>query len=97
VVEYMALGRPIVSYDLRESRVSAGTAAVYARPNDVVDFAFRISQLLDEPERRKAMGRVGRCRFETELSWGRSEEQLLAAYQRARVLGDGRARHVQAR
>ena len=83
VVEYMALARPIVSYDLRESRVSAAGAALYAAPNDIDDFARCIDELLDDPGRRAAMGVAGRHRVEEELSWARSEEQLLAAYQRA--------------
>ena len=84
VVEYMSLARPIVSYDLRETRVSAGAAALYARPNDVEDFARCIASLLDSPELRARMGEVGRRRVETDISWERSRERLLAAYARAR-------------
>ncbi|MBA3433788.1 MAG: glycosyltransferase family 4 protein [Actinobacteria bacterium] len=87
IVEYMALARPIVSYDLTEARVSAGEAALYATPNDVGDFARCISELLDSPSRREAMGEIGRSRVEDEISWGRSEEYLLAAYERALELG----------
>ena len=87
IVEYMALGRPIVSYDLREARVSAGEAALYAKANDVEAFARCIAELLDTRERREQMGRLGRRRVEGEISWSRSEEQLLAAYARARWLG----------
>jgi glycosyltransferase involved in cell wall biosynthesis len=90
IVEYMALARPIVSYDLTEARVSAADAAVYARPNDVEDFARLVGKLLDEPALRQEMGRVGRRRVEDELSWSRSEEQLLAAYERAREVAGTR-------
>lgn len=83
IVEYMALSRPIVSYDLTEARVSAGSAARYAAPNDVDDFARCIDELLDSPADREEMGLAGRRRVEDELSWRRSEEQLLAAYERA--------------
>jgi glycosyltransferase involved in cell wall biosynthesis len=83
VVEYMALGRPLVSYELAEARVSAGEAALFATPNDIMDFARCIDQLLDSPEERARMGKAGRKRFEREISWVRSEEQLLAAYERA--------------
>lgn len=82
IVEYMALGRPLVSYDLVEARVSAGEAALYAKPNDVTDFARCVDQLLDSPDDRERMGNAGRRRVEGELSWRRSEEQLLAAYAR---------------
>ena len=83
IVEYMALARPIVSYDLREARFSAGEAAVYARPNDEEHFASCIAELLDNAERRRNMGELGRRRVESELSWSQSEVQLLAAYERA--------------
>ena len=43
VLEYMAMGRPIVSFDLREARVSAGDAAVYVPANDEQAFAVAIA------------------------------------------------------
>ena len=92
IVEYMALARPIVSYDLVEARVSAGEAALYAEPNDVADFARCVDQLLDSPEDRERMGRAGRRRVEDELSWRCSEEQLLAAYARALEVRRSRTR-----
>jgi glycosyltransferase involved in cell wall biosynthesis len=95
IVEYMAVGRPIVSYDLVEARVSAGDAALYAVPNDESAFADCIDRLLDDPEARRRMGALGRERVETTLSWSHSEEQLLRAYARAlelvRAAGPSRA------
>jgi glycosyltransferase involved in cell wall biosynthesis/CelD/BcsL family acetyltransferase involved in cellulose biosynthesis len=85
VVEYMALGQPIVAFDLPETRYSAGDAALYARPNDEDAFADGIEQLLDDRLLRERMGATGRRRVEGELSWSRSVEQLLAAYEH--VLG----------
>lgn len=90
IIEYMALSRPIVSYDLVEARVSAGDAALYAAPNDVDDFARCVDALLDSSPLRERMGRVGRQRVERDLSWSRSEQQLLAAYERALLLAWGR-------
>jgi glycosyltransferase involved in cell wall biosynthesis len=83
--EYMAMGRPIVAYDLRESRVTAGDAAAYAQPNDVASYAAQIEQLLADPQRRVQMGRQGRARVEQALSWEHSERVLLAAY--GRIVG----------
>ncbi|MEU9192560.1 glycosyltransferase family 4 protein [Streptomyces hundungensis] len=80
VLEYMAMGRPIVSFDLREARVSAGDAAVYAPANDEAQFARLIGELLDDPERRARMGKVGQERIGGELSWRNSQRSLLAAY-----------------
>ncbi|MFE9662699.1 glycosyltransferase [Streptomyces sp. NPDC005955] len=80
VLEYMAMGRPIVSFDLREARVSAGDAAVYAPANDEAAFAELIAQLLDDPEKRARMGKTGQERISGELSWRNSQASLLAAY-----------------
>jgi len=83
VMEYMAMGKPIVSFELREARVSAGDAAVYARANDVAEFAKLTAQLLDDPAGRERMGELGRTRVAGDLSWARSSESLLAAYESA--------------
>jgi glycosyltransferase involved in cell wall biosynthesis len=81
IMEYMALGKPIVQFDLTEGRVSAGEASWYARRNDVVDLAERIVQLLDDEPARQRMGRIGRERVTEELSWEHEAPRLLAAYE----------------
>ena len=81
VVEYMAMSRPLVSFDLYEARVTAQGAAVYASENDEAQFAKLIVELLDDPERRERMGTVGRRRVEEALSWEVSRGNLLAAYE----------------
>ena len=83
IVEYMAMGRPVVSFDLTEARVSAGDAAVYATPNNELEFASLVGELLDDPDRRREMGRVGRERVEDSLSWAISCSKLLVAYEQA--------------
>lgn len=80
VVEYMAMGRALVSFDLVEARVSAGPAALYAPANDEVSFARLIAELLDDPARRERMGALGRDRIERELSWDVSRRNLAAFY-----------------
>jgi glycosyltransferase involved in cell wall biosynthesis len=83
-MEYMALGRPIVQFDLKEGRFSAGEASVYCDNSDPVNsIAERISWLLDHPEERKAMGEFGRKRVGETLAWEHSVKSLLAAYERA--------------
>jgi glycosyltransferase involved in cell wall biosynthesis len=85
--EYMAMARPIVSFDLAESRVGAGGAALFAAPGDFAGFADLISQLLDDPEQRRALGDAGRIRAEEVLAWEHQERSLLAAYERALSMG----------
>ncbi|WP_240661131.1 MULTISPECIES: glycosyltransferase family 4 protein [unclassified Streptomyces] len=80
VLEYMAMGRPIVSFDLKEARVSAGEAALYAPGDDEAEFAKRIALLLDDPELRARMGGIGRERINGDLAWSNSQVSLLAAY-----------------
>jgi glycosyltransferase involved in cell wall biosynthesis len=79
-MEYMAYGLPVVAFDLRETRVSAGEAATYAVPNDFVAFARAIVELVDDPERRRRMGRFGRTRVEQELQWSHQREAYLGVY-----------------
>lgn len=80
VMEYMALGKPIVQFDLTEGRVSAGASSLYARNNDTTDFGDKIVELIDDPSRRQEMGLVGRKRVQDELSWNHEAPKLLAAY-----------------
>lgn len=80
VLEYMALGKPIVQFDLTEGRWAAQQASLYARGNDSADFAAKIVELIDDPRRAAAMGALGRRRVETELEWSHQAPQLLAAY-----------------
>ncbi|MFF5210360.1 glycosyltransferase family 4 protein [Streptosporangium sp. NPDC000396] len=83
IMEYMAMARPIVSFDLREAKVSAGDAAVYAPANDEPEFAKLIARLLDDPEERRRMGEIGKARVSGPLSWEHSRSALLAAYEAA--------------
>jgi len=80
VMEYMALGKPIVQFDLVEGRYSARDASLYARRNDPQDLAAKIVELLDDPAKRKAMGAFGRKRVKEELEWRYEAPKLLAAY-----------------
>jgi glycosyltransferase involved in cell wall biosynthesis len=80
IMEYMALGKPIVQFDLTEGRRSALDASLYARRNDVTDFAGKIVQLLDDPARRAAMGAYGAQRVRSQLEWRYEAPKLLAAY-----------------
>jgi glycosyltransferase involved in cell wall biosynthesis len=80
VTDYMAAGKPIVAFDLPETRFSAGPAALYVCPNNEPAFALRLVELMDDPGLRGAMGEAGRRRIETQFSWQRSIPDLLAVY-----------------
>lgn len=82
-MEYMALGKPVVAFDLKETRVSCGDAALYATPNDVSNLADTILRLAGDPALRRELGRAGRTRVKQVLSWSHSIPNLLAAYEHA--------------
>jgi glycosyltransferase involved in cell wall biosynthesis len=84
IMEYMALGKPIVQFDLKEGRFSAGEASLYSDTNNqVADFADKILWLLEHAEERKRMGEFGSRRVQEELAWEYSVKNLLSAYERA--------------
>ncbi len=82
IVEYMALQQPIVSFDLLESRRSAGDAAVYIEREDPKLFAEAIIELLNDPAKRQKMGEIGVERTQSLIGWNRSRYALLEAYSR---------------
>ena len=85
VMEYMALAKPIVQFDLAEGRYSAQGASLYAARNDPLDMGAKILELLDDPARRKAMGDLGWRRVKEELEWRHEVPKLLAAYDALQV------------
>jgi glycosyltransferase involved in cell wall biosynthesis len=88
IMEYMALAKPIVQFDLTEGRVTAGDASWYARPNDVADLAQKMIALLGDEQQRTHMGAIGRERVERVLSWQHEAPRLIAAYEH--LLGENR-------
>ena len=81
-MEYMAFELPVVAFDLRETRVSAQDAAVYATPNDVHEYAKALVGLLDDEAARAQLGKLGRARVEDDLAWSHQERAYLGVYQR---------------
>lgn len=82
ILEYMACGKPIVSFDLVESRRSAGDAAVYVDRDDPRLLAKEIDALLNNPTRRQEIGEYGRERLASDLDWSHSAGKLVDAYAR---------------
>lgn len=83
IMEYMALKKPIVQFDLKEGKVSAQAASLYATNNDTKDFADKILWLLNNCEERKKMGEYGYNRVLTELSWDHEKDKLVSVYKQA--------------
>jgi glycosyltransferase involved in cell wall biosynthesis len=82
VMEYMALGKPVVSFNLPEHRFTAQDAAIYANPGDNLDLAKKIVALIDDPEKREMMSGTGMGRIEMELAWHYQAEKLITVYER---------------
>lgn len=80
MMDYMAVAKPIVAFDLTEHRASAEDAALYSRHNDIQDFANNIAILIDNPELREKMGAYGRQRMEEQMAWHHQEKNLLQVY-----------------
>jgi glycosyltransferase involved in cell wall biosynthesis len=88
-MEYMAFALPVVAFDLQETRVSAGEAAVYVKPNDEHAYAEAIVALMDDDSLRAGLGKLGRARVEQELAWSHQERAYLGVYQRLLSRGRG--------
>lgn len=88
-MEYMAFGVPCVTFDLTETRVSAGEAAAYVADNDPLAFAREIDLLLDDAPRRQRMGAIGRERIERQLAWHHQRDRYVDLY--GKLLGDAGA------
>jgi glycosyltransferase involved in cell wall biosynthesis len=82
IMEYMAFSKPIVQFEVTEGRFSAQEASLYANPNDPVDMADKIEEILSNPEEGKKMGEQGRKRVLNELSWKQSISPLISAYRK---------------
>lgn len=82
IMEYMAFGKPIVQFTLKEGMFSAQEASLYAKNTSTEDFAEKILWLLDNPEKAAEMGRFGRKRVESELSWDYEKPKLISAYKK---------------
>ena len=89
-MEYMAFELPVVAFDLKETRVSAGEAACYIKSGDVPAYAKAIVELLDDQEKRESMGRLGRLRISEELGWPHQREAYVGVYDK--LLGRDRVR-----
>jgi len=80
IMEYMALKKPIVQFDLKEGKLSAGKASLYAKKNNIRDFGEKILILVENKDLRKKMGEIGYKRVQYKLDWKYSTPNLLKVY-----------------
>jgi len=80
IMDYMAAGKPIVAFDLCETRISAADSALYADAGDERQFALRLAELMDQPVLRSELGGRGQKRIRDGLAWQYSTPKLLWAY-----------------
>lgn len=80
ITEYMAVGLPIVAFDLEEHRFTAGDCAMYAQPNEERDFAACLAALMDDAEQRRSMSQIARMRIQ-HLTWQSQEDNLRRVYE----------------
>lgn len=80
VMEYMALGKPVVAFNLTETVVSGGECVVYADKFNENDLADKILYLAKNDELREELGKKGRKRVEEKLEWKHSVPNLLKAF-----------------
>jgi glycosyltransferase involved in cell wall biosynthesis len=85
VMEYMALEKPVVGYELAETKASAGDAGLYAEPNNPLAMARELQRLVEDPALRERLGKIGRKRVEDQLSWDYSASHLLEVYNTIRA------------
>lgn len=80
VGEYMAMAKPVVAYDLIETRYTAQKAALYAPSGDISAYAKAVVTLIDSPEKRKTMGNFGKKRINELFCWEQQSQNLFKAY-----------------
>ena len=81
IMEYMAAGKPVVAFNLLENRNSLDGSGILVEPGDVVGFAKAIKRLVDEPDLREKLGRIGLNRIKEELNWEKASLKLKEAYE----------------
>ena len=92
LMEYMAFGKPIVAFDMTETRISGGEGGVYVSQHDADGLAAAVIELADDPDRRARLGQAGRKRIEDELAWEHQARNLLGAYRQ--TLGSRAGAHA---
>jgi len=78
VMEYMALKKPMIQFDLKEGKFSAGKASLYAQ--DMNDYVDKILWLVSNPDACIEMGEYGFNRVRNQLCWEFESKKLVNFY-----------------
>jgi len=84
IIEYMALGVPIVQFDSKEGAYTSANSSVYVEEASSLALAKALNDVRIDKAKRVSMQSSGLSRFE-ELCWENQERSLLLAY--ASLLG----------
>ncbi len=79
-MEYMAAAKPIVAFDLKETRYSSNNSALLVPQGDIQGFAHAIKKLMDKPQLREKLGKTGFERIKHELNWEKASLNLIETY-----------------
>ena len=82
LMEYMSLGRAVVSYDLAETRISGGDAVEYVQGSSAEDLARTVMTLADNPDRMRELQCAGKERVREVLNWEHQSPRLIEVYQK---------------
>lgn len=71
--EAMSYAKPLIVFDIVGTReVVSSDCAVYVRPYIIDQYSQAILELLNNPQKRKRMGHLGRKRFKEHINWDES-------------------------
>ena len=81
VMEYMLSGKPVIAFDLDETRFTVEKAGVLVEPNNLMHFANAIQELIENPSKRRWLGQMARSRILDGLNWSNASKEMIRAYE----------------
>jgi len=82
LLNYMAMGLPIVAFETPVSREFLGEHGVYAQVGNPVALAEAISRVVDDPATAQAQARALRARAERDFTWAEAGRRIVQVYDR---------------
>jgi glycosyltransferase involved in cell wall biosynthesis len=85
ILNYMACALPTVAFDTPQAREYMAQCGLYAERGSAASLADRICELLQYPDRARALGRSLRTRAINRFSWDDAARRLLGVYEAIRA------------